>query len=406
MSKTWIVTFETYLRQIKSWSFLFMVLGPFLMIAVTVGISYVSANSSSSSHQVAVISDSAVLRKSYLQQHQSGINTKITTTAKAKKAVKANHLAGYLTLDASGTQLRGDYHGSTAMDSGLKAKVQNFLLQYQQLKNYQTAKLTPKQQQALAQTPVLKQHIAAKTGTSNLVKTLSFWVLITMIYIILITYSTIAAQEIASDKGTKIMEIIFSSTTATSYFIGKITGILLVIVTQIVIYICGGWLGYTIAMQNAGIKKLVLANQSLVKGIFHNLFNLNLLYVLLGVVIYTILAAYSGALVAKAEDASKAAQPVIMLSMAGFFIALPFQNNLDAVLVKILSYVPFFSSYFMPMRIINGTAGLGEQIGSLAILLVAIGLFALYIGRQYQRLMLQTDSKNIWQHLFHSRRRS
>ena len=64
MKKTWIVTLETYLRQIKSWSFFFMVISPFLMIALTVGISYVSADSAASSKQIAVISDSATLRQS------------------------------------------------------------------------------------------------------------------------------------------------------------------------------------------------------------------------------------------------------------------------------------------------------------------------------------------------------
>ncbi|KIO96264.1 ABC transporter membrane-spanning permease - Na+ export [Levilactobacillus brevis] len=88
-----------------------------------------------------------------------------------------------------------------------------------------------------------------------------------------------------------------------------------------------------------------------------------------------------------------------MLSMLAFFAAFPFQNNLDALAVKILSYIPFFSSYFMPMRIINNTANWGEQLISLTILLATIGLFALYVGRQYQRLMLQTDSQSLWQHL-------
>lgn len=379
-----------------------MVLSPFLMIGLMIGISYLSANSSEKSQQVAIISDSQVLRQDYLKQHSSGVNTTITTTAAAKKALKANHLAGYLTISTSASKLRGDYHGNKAMSSGLEAQVQNFLTQYQQAKNYRAAKLTVKQQQALSQTPVLTQHVAKKTGTTNLAKTISFWLVITMIYIILITYSSITAQEIASDKGTKIMEIIFSSTTATSYFVGKITGILLVIVTQIVIYLLGGWVVYAIAMSNAGIKALVTAQSTLISGVFHNIFNLTLLYLFLGVVIYTLLAAYSGALVAKAEDASKAAQPVVMLGMLGFFAAFPFQNNLDAVAVKILSYVPFFSSYFMPLRIINGNVGWGEQLGSLVILLAAIAIFALAIGKQYQRLMLQTDGKGIWQHLIQS----
>ncbi|NLR10257.1 MULTISPECIES: ABC transporter permease [Lactobacillaceae] len=405
MHKTWIVTLETYLRQIKSWSFLFMVIGPFLMIGLTVGISYLSANSASSSKQVAVISTSQPLRQAYLKQQTGTLNTKITTVAAAKSAVKKNHLAGYLELRTSAHQIRADYHGSSTMASGLKAQTQNFLQQYQQAQNYRQAKLTTQQQRLLARTPVLQQHIEKKAGTANLAKTISFWILVTMIYIILITYASIAAQEIASDKGTKIMEIIFSSTTATSYFVGKIGGILLVILTQIVIYLLGGWAGFQIAWHSAALKPLLTENQSLITAVLHNLLNLNLVYLFLGVIIYTILAAYSGAVVAKAEDASKAAQPVVMLGMFGFFATFPFQNNLDALFVKILSYVPFFSSYFMPMRIINGTVNGWEQLLSLLILVVAIALFASYIGSQYQRLMLQTDSRSFWQHLIHGWRR-
>lgn len=378
-----------------------MVLGPFLMIGLTIGISYLSANSASSSRQVAVISTSQPLRRDYIKQQDSGLNTKITTVKAAKSAMGKNHLAGYLTLSDSRQQIRADYHGSNQMSNALKAQTQNFLSRYQQAYNYQQAKLTTKQQRLLARTPVLQQHIEKKAGTANLAKTISFWILVTMIYIILITYSSIAAQEIASDKGTKIMEIIFSSTTATSYFVGKITGILLVILTQIIIYLLGGWAAFQFAVNSTSLKPLFTQYQSLIDTVLHNLLSINLVYLFLGVIIYTILAAYSGAVVAKAEDASKAAQPVVMLGMFGFFATFPFQNNMDALLVKILSYVPFFSSYFMPMRIINGTANGWEQTISLVVLLAAIALFAGYIGSQYQRLMLQTDNRSFWQHLLH-----
>ena len=139
---------------------------------------------------------------------------------------------------------------------------------------------------------------------------------------------------------------------------------------------------------------------TLVTAILHNLLNLNLLYLLVGVVLFTLVAAYSGAVVAKAEDASKAAQPVVMLGMVGFFATFPFQNNLDALPVKIMSYVPFLSSYFMPMRIINGTVSLGTQWLSLGLALLTVAALAGYIGRKYQHLMLQTDSHSVWQHLF------
>jgi len=406
MFKTWVVTAETYLRQIKSWSFFFMVIGPFLMLGLTVGISYLSANSASSSQEVAVIAKSPALRRNFIAQHPTEINTKITTVAAAKAKLKANHLAGYLVLKTKDQRLTADYHGNRALAKGVQAQVQNYLTQTQQATNYQQAKLSTKQRQLLQRTPTLTQHVAASTGTANLAKTISFWLIVTMIYIVLITYASITAQEIASEKGTKIMEIVFSSTTATSYFVGKISGIVLVILTQLVIYLLGGWAFYTWALSQRHLHALIAQYQDLITGVLHNLVNLNLVYLFVGVVLFTLLAAYSGALVAKAEDASKASQPVVMLGMVGFFATFPFQNNLDALPVKIMSYIPFLSSYFMPMRIINGTVGLGTQWLALLIAIVTVGLLSWGIGHQYQHLMLQTDSESIWQHLLHRKRHS
>lgn len=269
-------------------------------------------------------------------------------------------------------------------------------MQTQQQMNLANAQLTPSQIQALQQQPTLKESIKKKTGTANLAKTISFWITVIMVYMILNTYTSITAQEIASEKGTKIMEIIFSSTTAIKYFLGKILGVLLVILAQVLVYLLGGWGAYIFAQNSTLTKGFINQYHALIGSVMKNLLSINLVYLLLGVIIYTILAAFSGALVAKAEDAAKAAQPVIMLNLAAFFVTFPFQNNLDSILVKILSYVPFFSSYFMPLRIINNDASGLEISLSLIILLVSIVGLAAYIGKIYQGLMLQTDDSSFW----------
>lgn len=400
MRKTWVVTAETYLRQIKSWSFLFMILGPFLMFGLTMAISYFSAGSAASSQEIAVIATQPTsLRTTYLAQKPANINRQIQTVTAAKRALNQNHLAGYLRFQITNHQITAEYHGSKGLTPGTKAQIQNYLAQTQQTLNYRQARLTPSQQRAMQQAPQLTQHVAKATGNVNLAKTISFWLIVTLIYIILITYTSITTQEIAMDKGTKIMEIIFSSTTATSYFVGKIGGILLIIITQIAIYLLGGGALYHWAVTSSHWHQQLAQYHDLVVAVIHNLLNANLLYLFCGVVLFTLLAAYSGAIVAKAEDASKAAQPVIMLGLVGFFATFPFQNNLNAFPVKVLSYVPFLSSYFMPMRIINGSVGTGALLTSLVILLATIILMALSIGRHYQDLMLQTDHRGFFAHL-------
>lgn len=396
MNKLWVVTFETFLRQVKSWSFVMLIVGPFLMFAFSFGAGYLSSMGSADTEKIAVISSQPQLRENFIEANKSDVNTKVTDIKTATKKMHKNSLAGYLVLKLDGQKVSGHYYGTSALDNDKKASINSYLATTQQQLNVSKAQLTASQIQALQQQPKLYESIQKKTGTANLAKTISYWVTVIMVYMILITYASITAQEIASEKGTKIMEIIFSSTTAVKYFLGKVSGVLLVILTQILIYLVGGW-GAVVYLKTASLTKdYYVQYHSLINSVLHNLLSINLVYLLLGVVIYTILAAFSGALVAKADDAAKAAQPVTMLNLLAFFITFPFQNNLDSIFVKILSYVPFFSSYFMPLRIINDEASGTEITISLLILLASIVLLAVYIGRIYQGLMLQTDDSSFW----------
>ena len=55
MKQMLIVIKETYLRHVKSWSFVFMVLSPFLFLGLSLGIGYLQGSSMASSKKVAVL---------------------------------------------------------------------------------------------------------------------------------------------------------------------------------------------------------------------------------------------------------------------------------------------------------------------------------------------------------------
>lgn len=107
-----------------------------------------------------------------------------------------------------------------------------------------------------------KQHQGDKIA-----KMVSLIIVIMVVYMILIPYSSITAQEIASEKGTKIMEIIFSSATAAKYFFGKILGIFGVIATQFIIYVAGGWATYHWALKAKFIATFMHDNQTIINKI-------------------------------------------------------------------------------------------------------------------------------------------
>lgn len=399
MKKMWIVTLTTYLRQVKSWSFVILVLSPFIMLLISFGVGFISANSTSSSEDIAVIAQQPALRKGYIQvAGKDNVDTKLTTVEAAKRALKGNKISGYVILK-EGKQYSAVYHGKEAMSTSDKAQLTGYLTKLQTQSNVAQAKLTRQQLKQLSVQPTVEQIVQKREGIVKLARMVSFWILVFMVYMILTTYSSITAQEIASEKGTKVMEMVFSSTTASKYFCGKILGVLMVIATQLLVYLIGGWASLVAAKQMNMAKPFFDQYGSLVNQVVHNLVNVNLLFLFLGVIVYTILAAFSGALVSKAEDASKAAYPAVYLSMIAFFATFPFQNNADALVVKIMSYVPFFSSYFMPLRIINQSASLVEISMSLGILILTIIGLTWYISSIYKGLILQADESHFWQRL-------
>lgn len=395
MRKLWTVIGQTYSNQVKTWSFLLFVLSPFILIGISGLVGYFTgkAASANSDDRIAVVASSKALRTSYIQQNKDKIAANITTQKEARHALQASKIAGYLTITVDTKQVSANYYGTKSLDSSLKAKTAVFLNTAQQSLNYSRAQLTTTQTQALLTQPKFKQKVKDNsTSIKKAANLVSFWIMVFMMYMILINYASVTANEIAAEKGTKIMEIIFSSTSPTKYFYGKILGVVGVILTQIALYLVGGWAAFGLVKNLKPIHDFLTSTGSMTKQIISNLVNVNLVFLLLGVIVYTILAAFSGALVSKADDASKAAQPTVYLSMLAFFLAIPFQDNATALLVKILSYVPFFSSFFMPMRIIDGSVSWIEISLSLLLLITTIVLLAVYIGSIYGGLMLQTDS--------------
>lgn len=398
MNKLWTVTLQTYWHQVKSWSFLILILGPFFIIGCSALGGAISANSDAD-RQIAVISSNEQVRQNFIKNNDKYVDSKIKTAESAKKAVKKEKIDGYLVFETQKNQVKAVYYGSSPIDDELKPKVKSYLQVLQSQLNLQQAQLAPHQLKALQQQPQYTEILQKNHQDDKLVKMLSLIIVIMVVYMILISYSGITAQEIASEKGTKIMEIIFSSTTAAKYFLGKILGIFGVIVTQLIIYIVGGWATYRWALHAKITASFMRYNQAIINKVLGNLLNVNLIFLILGVVIYTILAAFSGALVAKPEDSSKAAQSTTMISLIAFFLAFAFITNPEQILPQILSYVPFFSSFMMPIRIINGQVGSLEVILSLVILIVSIVGLTVYISKIYQGVILQTDDTSFWKRL-------
>ena len=366
-----------------------MVISPFLFLGLSGGIGVLQGSSLAQNSKVAVVSSVPLVTEEL--KSTNGLNFDYKDEASAQAAIKDEKIKGYLIIDQENSVLKAVYHGETSLESGIKLAVTAKLNELQSQLNRSEANLSQEQEKRLAQTVQFTEKIDEAKENKKMVQTFAAAGLGFFLYMILITYASVTAQEVASEKGTKIMEVVFSSIRASHYFYARMIALLLVILTHIGIYVVGG-LGAIFFFKDMPI----LANS----GILNHLgeaFSINtLLFVLVSLFMYVVLAAFLGSMVSRPEDSGKALSPLMLLIMVGFIGVTVLGTSGDNLILKIGSYIPFVSTFFMPFRAINGYANGLEAWISLAITVIFAVTATAFIGRMYASLVLQTDDLGIW----------
>lgn len=366
-----------------------MVISPFLFIGLSGGIGYLQGSSMAKNDKVAVVTTVPSVAEGL--KNVNGVNFDYKDEASAKEAIKDEKLKGYLTIDQEDSVLKAVYHGETSLENGIKFEVTGTLNELQNQLNRSTASLSQEQEKRLAQTVQFTEKIDEAKENKKFIQTIAAGALGFFLYMILITYAGVTAQEVASEKGTKIMEVVFSSIRASHYFYARMMALFLVILTHIGIYVVGGLAAILF------FKDLPFLAQSGVLDHLGDAFSLNtLLFILVSLFMYVVLAAFLGSMVSRPEDSGKALSPLMILIMGGFFGVTALGAAGDNLILKIGSYIPFISTFFMPFRTINGYAGGVEAWISLAITIAFAVTATVFIGRMYASLVLQTDDLGIW----------
>ena len=394
MKQTLIVIKETYLRHVKSWSFVFMVLSPFIFIGLSFGVGYLSSMSSSNSSRIAVVANHTQIKE--VLKDTKNLDFDYKDEAAAKKAVKDGDIGGYLLVSEVNGQIKATYFADTSMNSTIKATISQKLMQLQQVANISQANLSDQQVKLLSRGIDFKEKIDEKKEAKKTIQTVVATAIGLVLYMILIVYTSSTAQEIASEKGTKIMEVIFSSIKASEYFYGRMAGIFAVILTHVGIYVVGAIILLAFSGQISFVKHFLDANPNLMKHLGEAISFNTIAFITLSVFMFVVLSAFLGSMVTRIEDVGKAVQPVVMLVVLGFLGVTSLGNAGDTILLKVGSYIPFISTFFMPFRAINGYANGLEAWVSFAIAFIFTLGMTVYIGRIYSSLILQTDDMGIW----------
>lgn len=402
MSKFWVIAGDVYKKNVKSASFAILILAPFLFGVFFWFINNLAGDSDL--NKIGIFSENAQVAESFTQLDNEEYQfVTLKSEAAGEKQLEKEDIDAYLVLALEEEQVKGTIYAESSVGTTLQMTLQQMLNSMQRSLRAQTLGLSPEEVTQLdepASFTTQKVSFDAegkmedKDDYSN-IQSMVAMVATILLLVFIMTYASIIAQEIASEKGTRIMEIILSSTKAQTHYYGKLVGVLLVALTQMVIYglmIVFGWQKF----KDMEMVQSVIGDLSIEK-VFGPFLIFTVIFVLLGILIYSVLAALCGSLVNKAEDTAKAIVPVTYLSMAGYFIAylLGLMDPHSAVL-KVTSYIPFFSSFSMPVRLASDTATIGNGIVSVVILLVVtLGMMFLSAGLYKSNVLVYNDN-GVW----------
>ncbi|HEX3781193.1 MAG TPA: ABC transporter permease [Pseudonocardiaceae bacterium] len=200
-----------------------------------------------------------------------------------------------------------------------------------------------------------------------------------LIYITLLTLGQMVAQGVVEEKSSRVVELLLATVRPWQLMAGKVLGIGVVGLIQIVIYggvglIAGGVLGVlpNLAGAAAGVIGLVV-------------------WYILGFLMYALAFAAAGALVSRQEDAAGVVTPILMFVVAGWVVGVSLvPSNPNNPIAVVMSLIPTFSPTLMPIRIAMGAVPFW-QYGLAVVLTLAVIPGLLWLsGRIYRNGVLRT----------------
>ncbi|MFJ7979798.1 ABC transporter permease [Lysinibacillus xylanilyticus] len=401
LSKFNLLVKQLYKSKLKSRSFVVMTCIYILGMSVAVFWSDIKDLFTGDDHtqQIAIVNETtADLSGLFVSNGDMKFIQNDSNISALEKRVKDEKLDAIIKI----TDQNGQLHAEIATFTPLKLNDQAALNSILQLagQNYTVQQLSLTSDQAAqiigAKTIISNKNLNEKSadGKSEEEKQSGLWVSYAvgiLIYFFISTFLSMITTEIASEKGSRAMEMLLVSVKPATHFKAKIAGVLLLALTQMGM-IAVVFLIYAKFAKNGFIWDMAA---SIVKELSIGYVIYAILFLLLTIILYLIVGALFGSLVSKVEEAGQVLMPAMMITLIGFYVMISGISNPDTIFIKVFSYIPFTSGMVMPMRIGATDIGVMVPLISLGILIATIIVAYLFSISFYKRSVLTYSSGGV-----------
>ncbi|HDR7545658.1 ABC transporter permease [Bacillus sp. CH_442] len=390
MSSFWTIFLQNYKSKVKSKSyFAITIIVSMLIIGLMNFDKIYNLFAGNEDDQVVVVTEKEELY-STIHQVFKNVDSKIqvkrsTDKQKAESGVKnGDYTYAIVVEELNNKQLKATYITETDVNQQDVSKVQTILSQIQSSNFAQQLNLSQDELKVLT-TPV---EIHTKT-VSDKVKDgehtegvgILINVFIMLNYLMILMYAAQLATDVATEKSSRVMELVVSSISPTKHLYAKLFSTLLAGITQIIIWGLVATVGYKTAINDS---KNDILNSIDLNSVAPTLVFYGVLFFTLGFLLYGSLSCLFGSIITRIEESSQAVMPLMFMLLAALYIAIYGMSNPSSMVVTITSYVPFFTPIVMLVRIGFLNIPVWEIALALGILIATICIMIGLTSRVYR----------------------
>ncbi|PCF54666.1 ABC transporter permease [Staphylococcus delphini] len=400
----------TYFKKLKARSFIISTIIMMLIITGAANLDKIIKLFDGGSENVAIVTQDNTLYqqvKGQLSVINKDVHYEKLSEDEAKKQIKQEEIdQAYVIHEDKQHALTGTILSTSSPSDNDKGTLQAVLTQLQTQKIAQDLGLQGNDLQRLQSQSQINHTFIQKSGQKNSSTSESeqnFAKLITLsgtllMFFIVFNYAQQIATEVATEKTSRVSEMIITSVKPTTHILAKIAGVLALAFTQIII------LGLTFVANYFifDLKSMFGSFDIAITPHLTRLIVFGVVFLILGILSFVILAAILGNLTARIEDLAQSLMPMTFLIMAAFYEGYFGSFNPDNIFINIMSYVPFFSPFVTFSRLALTTTPTFEAVIAVIIHIVLIGVLLFLAAKSYKNAVLSFEKgwKNVLKRAF------
>jgi ABC-2 type transport system permease protein len=202
-----------------------------------------------------------------------------------------------------------------------------------------------------------------------------------LLYVAITLYGQLVAAGVVEEKANRIIEILLSTVRPRQLMLGKVVGIGLVGLLQLVVV---GVVAVVTVMRTHAVAIPSVTVVAVAGG---------LLWFALGFVLYALMFAAAASLVSRQEDLAAVTTPITLIIVGTYLAFFWVGANPDHPLAIALSVIPPFAPVLMASRIATGDAQPWQVLLAIVLTIIEIGALNALAARIYQNSVLRVGTR-------------